>query len=184
LVAPAEDDVPEEREVQIEEDETEVMAPKEAPDPGKPTARQVALHRLTHLPFRLWCKWCVLGRGRGMQHRRLLGGLLIPILGLDYFFLTKGGVKKREDLEFTADADGAKALEEARARGEIVKCLLVRCFASKAVFAHVVAKKGTNEEDTVANIVLDDLEWLGHTRIILKADGEPACVSSRPPGSS
>ena len=91
LVALIEDDVAEEQEVQIEEDETEVMAPKEAPDPGKPTARQVALHRLTHLPFRLWCKWCVLGRGRGMQHRRLLGGLLIPILGLDYFVLTKGG---------------------------------------------------------------------------------------------
>ncbi len=166
--------MPEEREVQIEEDETEVMAPKEAPDPGKPTARQVALHRLTHLPFRLWCKWCVLGRGRGMQHRRLLGGLLIPILGLDYFFLTKGGVKKRDDLDYTADAAGAKALEDARASGEIVKCLLVRCFASKVIFAHVVAKKGVDEENTVANMVLDDLEWLGHTRVIIKADGEPA----------
>ena len=39
LVAPTEDDVAEEQEVQIEEDETEVVTPKEAQDPGRPTAR-------------------------------------------------------------------------------------------------------------------------------------------------
>ena len=172
-MAPTDEDVTVEEEVQIEEETTEVEVPRAAPDPGQPTARQIEEHRKLHLPFRSWCRWCVLGRGRGLQHRRRWGSI-IPIVGLDYFFLTKGGVKKREDLDFTVDADGNKALEEARARGDVVKCLLVRCFLTKAVFAHVVPQKGLDEDNLVADLVVTDLAWLGHTRVIVKADGEPA----------
>ena len=57
-------------EISIEaEAETEVEPVKTATDPGKPTDKQIEEHRITHLPFRSWCRWCVLGRGRGLQHR-------------------------------------------------------------------------------------------------------------------
>ena len=34
--------------------------------------------------------------------------------------------------------------------------------------------KGVDEDDYVATIVIKDLEWLGHTAMILKADNERA----------
>ena len=175
LLAPLEGDVGENQEVRIKEEheDEEIERLKHLPDPGRPTGRQVEEHRKTHLPFRSWCKWCVLGRGRGLQHRRG-DGSIIPIIGMDYFFITKGGLKIRKELDFLENADGEKALEEARKAGDIVKCLLVRCFKSKTMFAHVVQQKGVDEENVVADTVLSDIEWLGHTKLILKADGEPA----------
>ena len=93
LVAPAEDEVAAGDEVTINDGEDEETEPiKRALDPGKPTPAQVEAHRITHIPLRLWCRWCILGRGRGLQHRKAVGSM-IPIVGIDYFFLTKGGVK-------------------------------------------------------------------------------------------
>ncbi len=150
------------------ENEGEIEPPKFARDPGKPTEQQIELHRRLHLPFRLWCRWCVLGRGRGLQHRARVGSV-VPVVGIDYFFLTSSGAKLKEELNM-----GTEAIEQARARGEITKCLVVRCHASKAVFGHVVPCKGLDEDGLVVTMILRDLEWLGHTRIIMKADGEPA----------
>ena len=53
-------------EISIEAEETEVEPVKHAVDPGKPTEKQIEEHRMTHLPYRSWCRWCVLGRGRGL----------------------------------------------------------------------------------------------------------------------
>ncbi len=117
----------------------------------------------------MWRKWCVLGRGRGLQHRKSPGSA-IAIVGLDYFFITKGGVKERKELDFTSD----DAVNQARAKGDIVKCLVVRCSKSKAVFGHVVPCKGMDENGWVADTVAKDILWLGHTRAIIKADGEAA----------
>ena len=72
-------------EVRIENDlDSEVEPVKTAIDPGRPTERQVEDHRPTHLPYRSWCRWCVLGRGRGMQHSAHLGSIL-SVLCIDYF---------------------------------------------------------------------------------------------------
>ncbi len=176
LVAPAGDEAAE-GEIRIDdEQDTEVEPVKLAPDPGQPTLRQIEDHRRVHLPYRLWCKWCVMGRGRGLPHR-LRAGSIIPIVGLDYFYITSGGVKMRYELDYSRDDAGDKATEEARGRGEIIKCIAVRCTQSKAVFAHVVPCKGSDEEGYVAGLIADIIEWLGHTRIILKADNEPALQS-------
>ncbi len=83
-------------------------------------------------------------------------------------------MKKREELEYPVDAEGNKALEEARSRGELIQCLVVRCNSTKAVFGHVIPCKGADEDGIVADIVVQDVLWLGHTRVILKADGEAA----------
>ena len=177
LVAPAEDDVADNEEIQIKDEaDTEVERLKHAVDPGQPTSKQIEEHRKTHLPFRLWCKWCILGRGRGFQHRKSEGSR-IPIIGLDYFFITIRGMQKREELGYESSPEGEKQLEEARAKGEIVKCLLVRCSVSKILMGFVVPRKGADENDFVADKVAHAVAWLGHTKVILKADGEPAIQS-------
>ena len=156
-------------EVNIQGDvDTEVEPVRTAADPGKPTERQIEEYRASHLPFRSWCRWCVLGRGRGLQHRACTGPV-IPVIGLDYFFLTGAGVVLQKELKM----DDTQ-VNEARIKGEIVKCLVVRCFASKAVFGHVIPCKGLDEDGIVVTKVLQNLEWLGHTRLIIKSDNEPA----------
>ena len=65
-------------------------------------------------------------------------------------------------------------MEEQRQKGEVVKCIVVRCSYSKCIFAHIVPRKGVDEENVVVDMTLNDLDWLGHTRLILKSDGEPS----------
>ncbi len=174
LIAPAEEDVKADEEVVINEgDDVEVEPMKMAKDPGQPTKRQVEEHRKFHILFRSWCKWCILGRGRGIQHRRT-DGSRIPIVGLDYFFITAAGLKKREELEQPMTPEGEAEVNELRKKGKLIKCVLVRCFLTKALFAHIVPYKGPGEDDFVADILVKDIAWLGHTRLALKADGEPA----------
>ena len=179
-MAPAVEEPPEEEEIQIEQ-EDEAEAQVHAHDPLQPTAKQVAEHRVCHIPYRSWCKFCILGRGRGIQHRRGPGSAL-PVIGVDYFFITTKGVKTRGELveeldeedPIPADQPEDDKIEKARQRGELVKCIIVRDSLSKAIFAHVVPHKGVDEQNTVADMILSDVEWLGHSRIILKSDGEPA----------
>ena len=105
--------------MQIQEELEEEAEPlRAARDPGCPSEKQVEEHRLTHLPFRTWCKWCNLGRGRGLQHRQSPGST-IPVIGFDYFFITAGGMKKRQELEFGDGDEGKKELEAARTKQKL-----------------------------------------------------------------
>ena len=170
-LAPLGDD-DEEGEINIKDDE-DVEKMKIAVDPQMPSPQEVESHRLIHLPFRNWCKWCIMGRGRGLQHRGCSAST-IAVIGLDYFFITRGGVKKRDELEYGKDDAGEAALNDARSKGEVVKCILVRCMKSKNLFAHCIPQKGAGEERYVAKLVVTDVEWLGHTKAIIKSDNEPA----------
>ena len=127
------------------EGEDDVEPINKASNPRLPCAADVEEHNRTHIPYRSWCKWCVEGRGRGEQHRTSPGSS-VPIVGLDYFFITSGGVMKRNELEYELDADGEEQLDNARAQGTIVKCIIIRCLNSKNVFAHSVPRKGADEE--------------------------------------
>ena len=92
----------------------------------------------------------------------------------DYFFITRGGVKNRSELDFPATEEGNADLDVARETGEIIKCIVLRCSKSKIVLAHVVPCKGFDEDDFVLNTVVTDLAWLGHTAMIIKGDDERA----------
>ena len=63
MIAPTEEDVGADEEVNVDGNGEEAERVKHAVDPGAPTAAQVEDHRKTHIPFRSWCRWCVLGRG-------------------------------------------------------------------------------------------------------------------------
>ena len=158
--------------VEIEgEDDVEPL--NKANNPRLPSPADVEEHNRTHIPYRSWCKWCVEGRGRGDQHRSSPGSS-VPIVGADYFFMTSGGVKKRDELEYELDATGEEQLLAARTQGTIVKCIVVRCLQSKNIFAHCVPCKGVDEEGYVADLVVKDVLWLGHSELIVKGDNEPA----------
>ena len=171
---PTEAESQEEEQVTIDDTE-DVQEIKTAKDPRQPSAEEVEEHRCTHLPFRDWCKWCIMGRGRGLQHSRTLASW-IPIVGLDYFYITKGGVMKREELEqeIPRNPEGESDLNALRLRGDIVKCIIMRCLQTRIIFAHVIPYKGAHEDKYVAQLVAEDIAWIGHTRLILKSDNEPA----------
>ena len=148
-----------------------------APSPILPSAAEVEEHRVTHIPYRSWCRECVEGkalgehRGHGRPHHH---AKVIPVVGMDYFYATSKGVLFREELEFTLDSDGEKKLLQARKDGTTVKCLMVRCSQTKASFVHVVPVKGVDEDRHVVKLICSDIEWLGHVKLILKCDNEPA----------
>ena len=79
-------------------------------------------------------------------------------------FVTKNKVILREEL---TEEDEKKVS---------IKILVAKDFKSRALFAHVVRRKGADEEGYAVKRLAEDIEWLGYTRIILKSDGERAIV--------
>ncbi len=129
LIAPLEDTL-EEGEIHIDIDQGQEADEKikHAVDPKDPTPEQLEEHRTGgHYPYRNWCKWCVMGRGLGLQHRPT-DGSSVPVVGIDYFFITAAGVKKRDELGIEETEAGEAAVRDARNSGQIVKCILVRCW--------------------------------------------------------
>ena len=63
-------------------------------------------------------------------------------------------------------------MEDDRSKGNVVKAIIVRCRASKAVFAHSVPFRGAGEHDYVVNRVVGDIVWLGHTELALTGGNE------------
>ena len=120
LLYPTSEEIGDYEEIEAQEEigmESEQI--KVAVDPGQPTKKQVEEHRTRgHVPYRSWCRWCNLGRGRGLQHHRK-DIHVVPIVGLDYFFLTESGIQTRNELNMTD-----KELADARASGDVVKCIL------------------------------------------------------------
>ncbi len=86
-------------------------------------------------------------------------------------------MKRREEIEHDRTPEGESEVNKARSRGDLVKCIAVRCATSKTIHGFVVPCKGADEEDIVAEMVVQVVAWLGHTRVIVKADGEPAIQS-------
>ena len=129
------------------EAEEEGKEPKVARDPGAPTAAEIAKHALTHWPYRSWCAHCVRGRGRCRQHKTATNSdRSIPVIAADYCFI--GGEKAANESPVLVMVDTDTGM----------------------VFAHVVKRKGADPE--VLEMILADIEVLGHRRIIFKSDQE------------
>jgi len=133
--------------------EVDRVAGRVRKDPGAPSAEEVARHSATHLPYRSWCKHCVNGRGTAhphvSQHNSKEGE--VPTVGADYHYMGKEGEEGTVPM---------LALEDA---------------PSKVIFDMVATAKGVNEY--MVKRVVQCLDLLGHKRIILKSDQEPALVA-------
>ena len=141
----------------------QAIAPKVAKDPGQPSAQEIADHAVTHLPYRSWCPHCVRGKGRNFAHFMAAAAEReIPVLAADYCFMCGDG----SDLESPV--------------------LVMADTATAMIFAHAVDRKGADAE--VMNLIMADMEVLGHREIVFKTDQEPAMkaiqehVAARRPG--
>ena len=85
-------------ELRIDDDEDErIEHPKVAQkpmgmtSPVQPTEEEIALHWLTHLPYRSWCKWCVAAKRQNAPHCSLpASNREVPLLVADYCYVRDG----------------------------------------------------------------------------------------------
>ena len=120
--------------------------------PTAPTFKERLEHELTHLPFRSWCPFCVMGKARSNPHKTVEEDLgTVATFCMDYFFL------KDENSEDTCT------------------CIAMRERYSKTQFSHVVPHKGAGVPE-VMRMLVDDIRslGLGDQRVILKVDQERA----------
>ncbi len=99
----------------------------------------------------------------------------LPLLSMDYFFLTVDGLLKKDEI-IGKMFDNEDALNDALEKGDVVKCLILRDMRSKAVFGWVVPSKGSDADGYAVDVLSEAIRWLGYTRLILKSDNEPAIV--------
>ena len=150
---------------EISEGEVEEMAPKRvAPDLGMPSQAEVDEHEVDHTPYRQWCEECVAGRGTGEPHGASKGANEMSVVEFDYLFCINKVVYRREELD-----------EEARAGA--IKILVVKDTKSKAIFAHVVPQKGVDAAGYSVARLVEDVKWLGYSKLLLRSDNEAAIVS-------
>ena len=78
----------------LQQEGGEAQVPKCVRDPGEPTLQEKKDHEKTHMPYRSWCRHCVMGRGRDLPHEtkdRSEDG--IPIIALDFYFIGEPGIE-------------------------------------------------------------------------------------------
>ena len=86
------------------------------------------------------------------------------MFGFDYLFIATGEQVKMKD----------ELVEE---DGVVLKVLVAKDQKGSSVFAHVVEKKGRTEDNYAADVLVEDLGWLGHSHVVLRTDNEPAIVA-------
>lgn len=101
---------------------------------------------LTHMPSRARCPWCGTGRARASQHRRIRG--------------------EGED-HVSALATGDCFIIEAS-----TPVLCRKCARTGVAAAHAVRSKDVSPE--LVRLVVKDIDNMGHTRVMVKSDNEPA----------
>ena len=168
---------------EVSDGEAEDAAPKKiAADPGKPSQLEVEEHEVDHYPYRTWCEECVKGRGTGEPHRSVTGERH-AIFAFDYLYLTKGlngleVVNVSKDLEQASPpAASADTADELAPRKRCVKVLVAKDMKSGSVFAHVVPQKGLDADGYAVARIVEDIKWLGYTKLLVKSDNEPAIVA-------
>ena len=129
--------------------DTSAQAPRSLHVPKEPTAQERAEHELTHLPFRSWCKTCVMCKSRQDHSKKVR--LKQPVLQCDYSFFNDPKV------------EGS------------VTILNVRDVMSGLALACVVPNKGRSvyAEGELRRFILET----GRTFGVLQADPEPSLVA-------
>ena len=129
--------------------DTSAQAPRSLHVPKEPTAQERAERELTHLPFRSWCKTCVMSKSRQDHSKKVR--LKQPVLQCDYSFFS-----------------------DPKVEGSIT-ILNVRDVMSGLALACVVPNKGRSvyAEGELRRFILET----GRTFGVLQADPEPSLVA-------
>ena len=105
---------------------------------SKPTQREREQHEATHVPFRDWCAYCMMGRGRTHHHvtkQRSDDQSRRPITAMDYFFMRMEA------------SPNAQAISE-----EPITCIAVKEDRCQNIMSSVALKKGVEEPWTVERV--------------------------------
>lgn len=140
----------------IESREEEAQPARVPTTPYTPTQDEVDEHSIDHIPYRCWCKHCLDGFGRGDAHRVVGHARSIPVVSLDYRFVTKTGVFEGSEWEAIGEQ-------------EYLQVSVIRGRRSGALFAHAVPKKEVDGQRYVIDNILDECTWLGYNKIMLKS---------------
>ena len=77
-------------------------------DPRQPSQQEKEEHQMTHLPFRSWCRHCIMGRGREEDCRKSMEEeRQVPEVHLDYMFM--GDEKEGKTLAFLVAREGEES---------------------------------------------------------------------------
>ena len=129
------------------------------PGPQDPTPEQRAQHELTHLPPEPWCEHCVKGRAIDTAHRLVPLELRAtnPRVEVDYSFVKVDGTA----------AEMAESSEVIlSAWDEATGMATAACLPSK-----------NYDVDYVSRWLGEFVVSLGHTKVVVRTDGEPAVLA-------
>ena len=119
------------------------------PIPIPQSLKEIEDHNIDHLPYRSWCAACVMGRAVGEPHKcKKEDESKRPVVTFGCLFITRGAGKERN----------VDTRDEVNGKEIILKILVVKDTRSKAIFAHVVSKKGADEE--AIKRLMEDIRWL------------------------
>ena len=118
----------------------------------RPSKNDIEEHMMTHIPFRSWCPHCVRGKAKAAYHNmKAKGPEDISVVSMDYMYME------------TAESDD---------RG--MPILVTKDRTTGWTSARVVPKKG--KHPYAVKGVMQDIEWMGYKKVILKSDQEPAIL--------
>ena len=141
--------------------EDQAVAPRIARSPKEPTSLERALHEVTHLPLRSWCRFCMMGRSKDAYHARLAEVDDVPRIGMDYMRVSEHGVN--------STVEGAA--------GDVgITMLVVKDFMYKSVWVYPVEGKGVTMAEWLPGMIRADMSMCGmdNSMLIVKSDQEPA----------
>ena len=139
-----------------EQDSGDFRELKKMVDPKLPSREEVETHEMTHLPYRNWCRHCVMGRGVEAPHRRVVRDVgAIPEIHVDFCF--PGSVV---------------------GNGQNLTVVVARDRDSRMMLSEVVPTKGSTGLFAASRVAcfIRELGYGGAT-VILKSDQEPAIVA-------
>ena len=141
---------------QIPEGTSELSAVRPKSSPQGPSTLEREAHEVTHSPYRSWCRACVAGYGRSDAHSSVYHrDEELPTIALDYCYLNDPESDERAS-----------------------PVLVVKDTHDKWPDSEVVPCKGVQHPYSVA-VLVDILVNHGHSKYILKSDGEPAILEMK-----
>ena len=82
----------EELAIEDDDEEPEAEVVKVGRDPRLPSVAEVEEHRISHFPFRIWCRECIEGRALGERRASWSEerdkAKTLPVVACDYFYNT------------------------------------------------------------------------------------------------
>ena len=137
----------------VESEEVQAAPIVIAKSPMCPSREERDQHYPVHLPYRNWCPACVQARGREDDHKKdkKRSEETVPTIVMDY----KSFGQDDDDKNLTA--------------------LILRDKKTTTTKGHICDCKGM-EDKWIVKKILEDIDEMGYTEIILKTDGEPALV--------